>query len=772
MPFELFVVQHSHIDIGYTERQERIADYHAQFIAQAVRFAFAEQQSQRSPDARFRFTLEGFWAIEQFLRRYGQPGQSQLVSAIRAGHLELSAFYVHLSELLDEGHLRDSIQYARNFAREYDLPLRVGMASDINGFSWGMADILADAGIRYLITNLNSHHGGPPFQKPMRPFYWESPRGQNVLVWSGLAYHKANLLGLMPGYTPAADPGIPGMQVDSGACIDVQDIAFAEERIYKLVDTLAAQQYPYQFLPIMGSGLYTDNSPVTDACCELIERWNRVHGSKIHIRTASLEDFFHHLEEHGGEIPTHRGDWNDWWTDGVISTPFEVRLFRNAQRTKRLVEMLDPQAEIVSQQQRDAIANKLILYAEHTWGHSNSYTDPWKLLVQQLDARKASLAIDADRLAATALDQTLQAYGEGEFTSRRPFEYRVINPLSVAISQVVYLPIDFWEVDVFQQGYRVTDQHGVIYKAQRTMMLRGQMIAVEIHLAPREIRDLKLEPAASQPFSGTLSEWMFENQSYRLQWDDAGIQSLISRENGCDLLAGSGMLAEPIYQLFPQGDRRDAAGFGYQPRRKPEQRLSRGTVSKVEVVEHGEVLTRLRVAYAVDGASVYQVYFTLYAGLPQIGITVEMTKDIVMDPEGMYSAFPFTVTGGKWYLDKVGALILPGRDQLPGTCCDYYAVIDGAVLAGDDSGVALTVLDAPMVTIGGIKLWDFTTSIDPSGTLYSWLCNNKWETNFRADCGGFHEYRYVVEFSARFREPAHGLECVRRNSYEALVIRK
>jgi hypothetical protein len=523
----------------------------------------------------------------------------------------------------------------------------------------------------------------------------------------------------------------------------------------------------------MGSGLYTDNSPVTDAYCELIERWNQAHGSEIHIRTSSLEEFFQHLEEHGGEIPTCRGDWNDWWTDGVISTPFEVRLFRNAQRTKRVVEMLDPAAEIVSRQQLDAIANKLILYAEHTWGHSNSYSDPWKLLVQQLDARKSSLAIDADILASSALDQALQAYGEGEFTSRRPFEYRIVNPLPDSTHQVVYLPVDFWEVDVFQQGYRVTDQQGRVYKAQRTMMLRGQMIAVEIELAPHEIRDLKLEPAQTVAFSGTLSAPVFENAAYCLQWDSTGIRSFVSRESGCDLLAeATSSPGAPVYQIFPDADRRDAAGFGYQPRRKPEQRLAGGAVSGVEVVEHGEVLTRLRVQYAIAGASVYQVYFTLYSGLPQIGITVEMTKDAVMDPEGMYSAFPFAVAGGKWYLDKAGALMLPGRDQLPGTCCDYYSVNHGAVLAGDRCGVAFTSLDAPMVTIGGIKLWDYTTSIDPSGVLYSWLCNNKWETNFRAASAGFHEFRYVVECSERLREPAQGLACIRKHTYEPLVMRR
>jgi hypothetical protein len=56
----------------------------------------------------------------------------------------------------------------------------VAMACDVNGFSWGMADALYEAGVRYLSMNINSHHGGYPFNKPLVPFYWESPSGNRL----------------------------------------------------------------------------------------------------------------------------------------------------------------------------------------------------------------------------------------------------------------------------------------------------------------------------------------------------------------------------------------------------------------------------------------------------------------------------------------------------------------------------------------------------------------------------------------------------------------
>ena len=63
----VFVIQHSHIDIGYTEKQEIIADQHAKFRRQAVRMALSPEQNKRDASTRFKFTCEGFWQVEQFL---------------------------------------------------------------------------------------------------------------------------------------------------------------------------------------------------------------------------------------------------------------------------------------------------------------------------------------------------------------------------------------------------------------------------------------------------------------------------------------------------------------------------------------------------------------------------------------------------------------------------------------------------------------------------------------------------------------------------------
>jgi hypothetical protein len=379
--FTLYVIYHSHIDIGYTERQERIADYHADFTKQAV------EKVLNNDD--FKYTAEGFWSVEQFLRKYKDKGKKQLIDAVQTKRFELTAGYLHFAELLKYDNLVHSLSYASNFVEEHNLPpIDVAMACDINGFSYGFAQALFDKGVRYLYTNINTHHGGAPFSKPLVPFYWETHNGDKLLVWNGLTYHKCNLLGLIPGLTPKGDAGVPGLEPTEAGFVEVNHPDdYAKERIYSMVKGFKDLGYTYDFAPISGSGIYTDNSPIGDEHVELIKTWNSLYGEEIEIKLVTLNEFFNHLKE-VPNIQTHRGDWNDWWSDGVISTPDETRLYRNAQRNQQSIKKLDPDFRIVNPQSYEHLTNLLILYAEHTWGHSASWSDPYKLLVKAIRFKK------------------------------------------------------------------------------------------------------------------------------------------------------------------------------------------------------------------------------------------------------------------------------------------------------------------------------------------------------------------------------------------------
>jgi len=133
----------------------------------------------------------------------------------------------------------------------------------------------------------------------------------------------------------------------------------------------------------------------------------------------------------------------------------------------------------------------------------------------------------------------------------------------------------------------------------------------------------------------------------------------------------------------------------------------------------------------------------------------------------MYCVFPFAVPGGAWLLDKPGGPIRPGVDQLPGTCCDYYLVQAGAALVGAEVGISVSSLDAALVQIGDLRLWTYCTEIEPTGPLYSWLTNNKWETNFALTSQGPMNFRYVVELGYA----AGAIDRCRQNTQPFVVYR-
>jgi len=769
----VFVVQNAHIDLGYTDRQEVIADYHRGFIRQAVELALAPAQKTRARECQFKFTCEGFWSLEQFLGRATPAQQADLLGAMQAGLFEITAFYFHLTELLDMELLRRSVAPAAEFARRHGIPLQVAAAFDINGFSWGMADVLSEIGVRFLATNINPHHGGPPFGRPLVPFYWESPKGKRILVWSGMTYHFANLLGLMGGLNPDGNPGIPGLDLGgTRRFVDVADISLAERKLLPVLAHLEQTGYPYDFILVCGSGLYTDNSPPTDRYCEIIRQWNTKHGDKIRIETATFGDFFAHLAKNVSDIPVHRGEWTDWWSDGVAATPLDTLIFRNAQRARHLVTMLDPGHRVVSPERVQEMDRKLMLYAEHTFGYSR--TSSASLLTHQVFLRKTQHAVAADELAGQALIDVLHSRGEGEFTARRPFEFKVINPLDRAVKTAVFLPADYWEGTIIDGGIRVVDDSGQTYPCQTEQSPRGRLIAVVVDLEANGEKPLRITQAELPSFKAGDDEQGFRNDFYRAGWNaEQGIFSLVEAATGKQLIApGNTGLGCPVYQIFPGADRGAAAGALYRARKIPRGETTVGRCRQVKRASAGPVLERWEIEYDVPGATAYVLTATFYRALPQIELVARVIKTDVRDPEGMYAAFPVTASGGVWHLDKPGAAIRPGLDQLPKTCCDYYAVQSGAALVGNELGIALTTLDAPLVQLGKLRLWTYSTAIEPTGTLYSWLTNNKWETNFKISCAGSYEFRYILHAAPALARAETALDQCRAHSYPPLVVRK
>jgi hypothetical protein len=137
---------------------------------------------------------------------------------------------------------------------------------------------------------------------------------------------------------------------------------------------------------------------------------------------------------------------------------------------------------------------------------------------------------------------------------------------------------------------------------------------------------------------------------------------------------------------------------------------------------------------------------------------VEVDKIAVRDKESAHLAFPLNVPGGVTRVDLGEALVEPERNQLPGSCRDFIGAHSVVDISNADTGVSIATLDAPLLELGaitgerqndrGTRSWRDRTAAGT--TVYAYLLNNYWHTNYKAYQQGPLTYRFVVRPHAAF----------------------
>lgn len=51
--------------------------------------------------------------------------------------------------------------------------------------------------LKFLFTNIHTHHGMYPLYQNQKPYFWENEAGGRLLVWSGEHYNLGNALGIV-----------------------------------------------------------------------------------------------------------------------------------------------------------------------------------------------------------------------------------------------------------------------------------------------------------------------------------------------------------------------------------------------------------------------------------------------------------------------------------------------------------------------------------------------------------------------------------------------
>lgn len=801
----LDIIHHSHTDIGYTERQEKIERFHVHFIKQVLQILSSIKSGEKSNWEGFKWTCETFWPVERFLAQATDDEAQVFQAYVRSGDISLSGTYLNMTELIDADLLARMIKRSTNYANSIGVTLDSAMTADINGYSWGFAQCLLDAGIHNLLSCIHTHHGMFPLGQKQTPFWWEAPSGKRLLVWNGDHYNLGNDLGLalnaLHSYIIRDEFHTPPFVNNHWEVM--------EARIMRYLSQLEEEGYPYDFAPVALSGIIVDNAPPNGSIIDLFHQWNEVHGDVVTIQMTTLSDLFAKLRQQTDiEIPVYRGDWPDWWSDGVASTAAHTQLFRDAQRNFQLLVQLDPENSIIPKAAVREMEEQLTLYAEHTWGYSHSITEPWNPMVQSLGARKEAYAANASRLVHTAIDAVLEAKGEAMLAPGRSMRYKVINPFQHDIRVIAKMYLDYWELPLIRDGFEVREEGrtDVVMVHQVSQVSRGTEVSILITLKAAEERTFRLIPDSAEngettsSFALTGSDRVKDIRDFRsedqpfcvtqnsvesahvlISWEAGkGIVSWIDKRseiNLIDITAPHSAFA-PVYEVTPVKDhsliRKTRTKMGRNRKGMNVQRHVGQLVHALEV-ERGPLWITIEQEYESVGMSHYVVRLTVYAHEPRVDVAIRLHKDSVWEPENVYIPLPFSLPNAQLWLEKAGALMRPGIDQIPGTGLDFYSIQNGLGWIGQEQGLAIAMPDTPLVQLGplafGDRLLQGQQDRNEVRAIYSWILNNFWETNFKATLGGFYEFRYSVYWGNDLNTPEKAIAQCRLSNQRVINYR-
>lgn len=792
----MYVIHHSHTDIGYTDRQEKIERYHIDFIHKAIDILNRIHSGEKAEWKGFRWTCENIWQVEMFLKTADEQAIHDFKKYVQSGEIDISGSYLNLTELIDETVLSEKLAEGLATCKQIGKQINSAMTADINGYAWGYAEVLHEHGIKNLFSCIHTHHGMFPLNKKQTPFYWETPKGNRILVWIGDHYHLGNEFVIAPnaGTTYTVRDELANQVYTS-------PFEVSEKRIYRYIENLKAEGYPFDYVPVMVSGVISDNAPPNGRIMEFIQGWNEKHGEKIELQMSTLHEFFEVVRNDHKEIPTYKGDWNDWWADGVGSTPLAVKHFRDAQRKYQLNRKLDPECTLGDEQLVKEARDNIMLYAEHTWGYSSSVSEPWATLVNDLELRKTGYAVKANEAISRNLDIVLQKKGEVSIAPDREKLFKVINPHAVKVKDTAKIYVEYWEYiegeayrgNNFDEFIEVIDvETGEVLPSQTTSIARAREVEVLLELEPYEEKILKVRKKHHQPVNTTknyayigaegvedieiiddnreikVNTHYIETPYYKINFDEeVGIKNIIDQRDGKEIIKGNkkyhpfiGIYERTDIKTNPTHERRIMG----RNRKSISAKRYVSQLTDIQLKQSGQVYSTVEMFYELEGTKHYSIELKVYHYIPRISVNIKIHKESYWEPENLYVSLPFTTgENEELYVEKTGCIIRPGIDQLPYTNKEFYLLQNGLAYVSGNKGVAVAIKDTPLITMGDLKhhrieLCKNHDIEHNQAPVYSWVMNNFWETNFKVDLSGFYEFEYNIYTSEEINDKEKAIE--------------
>jgi alpha-mannosidase len=700
---EIWLLPHSHVDIGYTHRQADVVALQVGNLEKAMELA-RDSAADAAAGAQFKWNPEAAWTLEHFLAKASPDKREALARAVLGGEVGIDALFANmLTGLCRPEELVQAVAPAvRIGARMGAAPVSASTC-DVPGWTWGMVPALAQAGVKYFAIGPNfGDRVGTIHQWDDRPFYWKSASGQErILCWVVDNYHHHGPL----------DPEVTGQ-----------------------LRRLERMRYPYDTAFMFWVGVWpngdVDNAPPDEQLSAKVREWNAGHQlPKLRIGLAS--EFFSGFErKHGSALEEFAGDITPYWEDGAGSTARETALNRaSADRLSQAAAIFAARRPAdYPADQFQAAWRSVLLYSEHTWGADISIRKPDDpMTVDQWKAKQA-FALDADRQSRALLAAA-------------------VPPLEGAISSIDVYNTTQWErTDVVKAPARagaagVVDDRGHAVSAQR--LATGELLFVARDVPAFGARRYRIlwRPPLSVEGKATVGQGgaVLETETVRVEIDTktGAIKSLKRAGVDRDFVDGQATVGLNDFR-YVLGE--DTAGA------RPN-----GPIT-LSIVDEGPVTAAVRIESEAPGCNRLVREVRVVDGVDRVELTDTVDRKAVREKDAVHFGFAFNVPGGTVRMETPWAVVRPNDDQLPGSNRNWFTVQRWVDVSNADSGITLAPLDAPLVEIGSmtaallgsVATNRWLTRAPESQTIYSWAQNNHWHTNYKADQPGETVFRYIL----------------------------
>ena len=737
---DIYLVHHSHTDVGYTHPQPTVFELHRRFIDLALDYA---DETQDWPfESRFRWTCEVTGITLDWWQNADRAARARFLEAVARGQFEVAGAAWNMTPLMDHAMLLDVFKQAE-FFRALGIPVRSAMNSDVNGWPWGAVDAMLDHGISGFSMAVNPHFGFPPLPRP-RGFWWEGQSGRKLLVYNGLQYGVgAEEILRIPASMEEARLAVP---------------AYAAE--------LERRGHEQSFVMMqITNPIMWDNAGPRKVIAKFVRDWNALNPD-IRLHLATLSQVFESLRAEPEEvIPTLSGDWSDWWNFGAGSSALETTLCLEGQRALRESQQLRiwPGADLPRHNKLQGDANQALqLYAEHTWGADRSIFKPLSVETRIQQGLKQKTAYEgasiARMLRRDGLERVARFAGGEEPTAL------IYNPLPYPVKRTIRIP----RMDENLEPFSTPEPQAI----QRQDTILGDLTdpvppgfwhgKVEAQWAAVDLPALGfvcMPYASLAPAAGVLhaNESGIGNERIAIEIDlkRGGISSF--KLDGIEYARPEVWnFAQPVLEWPETGDRHEIFS---KPDWKQPERLQDHWNPAWQAVREGPERVAVNRHLLDDGCAEFVQemhmsngdritnHYRLFPGEANLEIETLIVMKGQADPHGLYLAFPVQVApSAACHFLTAGAVVELGREQLPNTSQHFLTAQQFIRLQDAERGLSVACPDTPLWQAGGFTFGRHTNGAvrRNEAMLLAWLSNNYWDTNFVADQTGQSRQRFRV----------------------------